>query len=98
MVARKGKGFRRKTRDKLSKPPRMRGKLGITKILKEFNVGDRVAIKIEPSFHYGMPHPRYHGRVGVVVGKRGRCYEVKLETDKGEKLLIAHPVHLIKVQ
>nr|Q74N21.2 RecName: Full=Large ribosomal subunit protein eL21; AltName: Full=50S ribosomal protein L21e [Nanoarchaeum equitans Kin4-M] len=97
MVDRKGKGFRRKTRDKLSKHPRQRGKLTITRILQKFNNNDKVAIVIEPSWHYGMPHPRYHGLVGTVVGKRGNCYEVELEFNGEKKLLIVHPAHLKKV-
>ncbi len=94
MVDRKRKGKRRKTRDKLSKSPRERGKVTITRMLQEFEIGDYVHIDIEPSVHYGMPHPRYHGRTGVVVGMRGRCYEVLIKDGKKLKMLIVHPVHL----
>ena len=94
MVDRKGKGSRRKTRDKLSKHVRERGKIKIRYILKEYKIGDTVSIKIDPSFHIGMPHPKFHGLTGVVKNKRGDCYEV-LINDKGkEKLIIVHPVHL----
>ena len=94
MTARKGKGSRRKTRDKLSLNIREHGKIKISKILAKYNEGEKVIIKINPSFHEGMPHPKYHGYIGIVKGKRGDCYEV-LINDKGkEKLLIVHPAHL----
>jgi len=94
MVDRKRKGKRRKTRDKLSKSPRERGKVPLRKFLQEFNIGEYVHIKIEPSVHMGMPHPRYHGRTGIVVGKRGRCYEVVISDGGKYKMLIVHPAHL----
>ena len=94
MVARKGKGSRRKTRHKLSKHVRERGKIKIRKWLQTFNPGDYVHIKIDPSVHIGKPHPRFHGRTGVVVKQRGRCYEILVTDGDKEKLIIAHPVHL----
>jgi large subunit ribosomal protein L21e len=96
MTARKGKGSRRKTRDKLSLNVREHGKIKIRKILQEFNINDKVVIKIDPSYNKTMPHPKYHGMIGIILGKRGRCYEV-LVNDKGkEKVIIVHPVHLEK--
>ncbi|MGB9674845.1 MAG: 50S ribosomal protein L21e, partial [Nanopusillaceae archaeon] len=88
---------RRKSRDKLSLDVRDHGKIKIRKILAKYNEGDRVVIKIYSSYHDGMPHPKYHGFIGIIKGKRGDCYEV-LINDKGkEKLLIVHPVHLEKL-
>jgi len=94
MVDRKGKGSRRKTRDKLSKHVRDRGKIKIRYILKEYNKGDRVSIIIDPSFHEGMPHPRFHGLTGIIKNKRGDCYEIVIKEGNKEKLIIAHPAHL----
>ncbi len=94
MVDRKGKGSRRKTRDKLSKHIRDRGKIKIRYILRKYEIGERVAVTIDPSFHKGMPHPRFHGLTGKVINRRGECYEV-LVNDRGkEKLIIVHPAHL----
>ncbi len=96
MTARKGKGLRRKSRDKLSLHVREHGKIKIRKILQEFNINDKVVIKIDPSYNRTMPHPKYHGMIGTILGKRGRCYEV-LVNDKGkEKIIIVHPAHLEK--
>ncbi len=44
----------------------------------------------------GMYLPRFHGRIGVVKGQRGKCYEVAIKDGSKEKILIVHPVHLKK--
>lgn len=93
----RSKGFRSRTRHKLRKTPRERGKVPITRFLQQFEVGEKVCIDIEPSVHKGMPHPRFHGRVGEVVGKRGRAYIVKVRDGDKKKLIIALPVHLKRV-
>jgi len=67
---RKSKGYRAKTRALLKRKPREKGKTGLSKILREYTSGEKVVIKINPSVHKGMPHRRYHGRIGVVVEKK----------------------------
>jgi len=96
MVQRVG-GSRRKTRHKLSKPFRSRGKISIRSYLQEFKEGDRVALKAEPAVQQGLYHGRFHGRSCVVMRKRGACYEVRLVDGNKEKMLIVHPVHLKRV-
>ncbi len=91
---RRSKGFRRKTRKKLRKGVREKGKIYVTKALQEFNVGDYVAIKIDPSIHKGMPHPRFYGRTGKVVEKRGRAYVIEVKDGNTIKKIIALPEHL----
>jgi len=49
---------------------------------------------IEPSVHKGMPHRRYHGRVGIVHAKRGKSYVVHVEMGSQTKEIIARPEHL----
>jgi len=95
-VAFKTKGPRSRTRKKLRK--KWKGLPPVNEFLKKFEVGEKVVIKIEPSVHKGMPFPRFHGRVGVVIGKRGKAYLVKIEDGKKEKLIISHPVHLKRVK
>jgi large subunit ribosomal protein L21e len=53
-----------------------------------------VVIKIDPSVQKGMPHRRYHGKVGVVVAKRGRAYEVNVTQGDAIKEIIVRPEHL----
>jgi ribosomal protein L21E len=44
-----------------------------------------------------MYFPRFHGKVAVVRGKRGRSCEVAIREDGKLKTLAVNPVHLKKV-
>jgi large subunit ribosomal protein L21e len=90
----KSKGYRSSTRSLLRKKPRQKGKIGLSRILQPYKIGDRVVIKIEPSVHKGMPHKRFHGKVGTIKQKRGRSYVVSVVTGRKEKQVIARPEHL----
>lgn len=87
----------RKSRQKLSKNIRDRSKIRISSFLQTFSNGDRVALKAEPAYQKGQYFLRFHGKTGLVTGKRGDCYEVKIKDFKKEKMLVVHPVHLKKV-
>jgi large subunit ribosomal protein L21e len=91
---RKSKGYRAKTRTLLKKKPREKGKIGLSKILREYASGDKVVIKIDSSVHKGMPHRRYHGRIGVIAEKRGRAYVVNVTQGNTTKQIIVRPEHL----
>ena len=97
MVQRTG-GLRRKTRSKLKKNVRMKGKISIGNYLQNFVLNDKVALVMESSIHSGIYHPRFQGDVGIVVGKQGTCYKIKIIDGKMEKFFIVHPVHLRRVQ
>jgi large subunit ribosomal protein L21e len=90
-------GFRIRTRHVLKKRSRERGKVTVNRFLRMFQVGDRAAIKLEPSVHQGMPHPKYHGRTGVVVEVRGKAYVVRIRDGNKPKDIIARAVHLIPI-
>ena len=96
MVTRMG-GLRRKSRSKLRKNIREKGKLSVTRYLQEFNIGDKVYLKAEPSVHKGMYNLRYHGKAAIVTGKQGRCFIVKLKDNTKFKTFIVRAVHLRKV-
>ncbi|MBN2250941.1 MAG: 50S ribosomal protein L21e [Candidatus Altiarchaeota archaeon] len=87
------KGYRRRTRGFKVKA-RERGKIHIKKYMKEFNETDRVSIAIDPSFQ-NIPHPRFQGRSGRVVGKQGRSYFVGIRDGRKEKKILVNPEHLI---
>mgnify|MGYP001587355627 CR=1 FL=1 len=87
-------GFRRKTRHKLKKSPRTKGKISIKHYLQEFKVGDYVNLSAEPAIQKGMYLPRYHGKTATVIGRQGDCYKVRIRDGNLDKTLIAHPVHL----
>ncbi|MEM3549982.1 MAG: 50S ribosomal protein L21e [Candidatus Bathyarchaeia archaeon] len=91
---RKSKGYRAGTRRLLKKRPRERGKLRLSKLLYEYQTGSNVVIKIDPSVQKGMPHRRYHGKVGTIVGKRGRSYIVSVSQGDAVKEVIVRPEHL----
>lgn len=94
----RSKGFRSKTRKKLRKNVRERGMMPLSRIMREHSVGDRVAIVIDPSIHKGQPHPRFHGRTGKVIGKRGRAYIIEIHDGNKRKEIFARPEHLRVVQ
>jgi large subunit ribosomal protein L21e len=94
MIEMKSKGFRRRTRSLLRRKARERGKTGLSKILREYDAGDHVVVKIDPSVHKGMPHRRFHGRVGVIEDRRGKAYVVKVSQGKAIKEVIIRPEHL----
>jgi len=58
-------------------------------------VGEYVVIKIDPSVHKGQPHRRFHGKVGVVIGKRGRAYIIRVRDGDTHKTVFARPEHLM---
>ena len=89
-------GFRRKTKHKLSKKVREKGKISIKKYLQEFNVGDRVYLKANISYQKGVYFPRYHGKAGVIKGKQGSCYYVEIKDHNKVKSMLVHPLHLKK--
>ena len=91
-------GFRRKSRDKLRKSPRTRGKISIRKYLQTFNNGDIVCLKMDSAFHKGVFFPRFQGKTGIVSGKQGRCYQISFRDGNKEKMLIVHPLHLIRMK
>ena len=90
-------GFRRKTGSKLSKSPRSKGKISLTKYLQNFNSNERVVLHADPGYQKAMYHPRFHGKPGVVVKKQGNCYVVNIMDGNKMKSLIVHGVHLKKV-
>ncbi len=90
----KSKGYRRRTRSLLRKKSREKGKTGLSKILREYRLGERVVVKLDPSIHKGMPHRRFHGKIGVIENRRGQAYIVSVSQDKAMKEIIVRPEHL----
>jgi len=96
MVTRIG-GSRRKTRSKLSKDKRQKGKISIASYFKSFKIGDKVGLSAEPAVQKGMYLAKHYGKIGQVKGKKGECYEVTIRDQNKQKTLIVHPVHLKKI-
>ncbi len=94
MVKHKHKGVRSKTRHSLKKSKREKGRPKVNKFLQEFKEGDKVHIIIDPSVHKGMPHRRFNGKTGTIVGRRGEAYLVKVRNILAWRTIIVHPAHL----
>jgi len=76
---------------------RTRGKIGLKNYFKELKEGDRVAIVRELSIPSYFSH-RMQGLSGVVAGKKGRSYIVKLRHGNKEKEFIIQAAHLKKLK
>ncbi len=64
------------------------------RVLTDYQVGDRIVIDIDPSYHKAMPHRRFQGKVGRIVGTRGRAYVVEVYNGNKRKVVITTPEHI----
>jgi len=71
---------------------RERGKVKISRAFQELKNGDKVSVIKELSLKSNFPK-RIQGKVGVVIGKRGKAYIVKIRN----KEHIIQGVHLKKL-
>ncbi len=92
------KGYRAGTRHLLEKEPRTKGKIRLSKLLREYQPGNRVVVKIDPSTQRGMPHRRFHGKAGTIVTKQGRSYVVSVSQGDEMREIIVRPEHLEPVK
>ncbi|MFA5020233.1 MAG: 50S ribosomal protein L21e [Candidatus Pacearchaeota archaeon] len=74
-----------------------RGKIRFSEYFKELKIGDKVAIVRDKAIDSHFPH-RIQGRTGVVDGKRGGSYIIKLKELSKEKIFIMPPIHLRKIK
>lgn len=87
-------GPRKKTRYKFKKDLRERGLPPCTCVIQKFEIGDRVHIVCNPSIQKGMPHRRFHGLTGTVLGRRGRAWMLTIRDGNADKIVISRPQHL----
>lgn len=90
----KSHGERRKTRYKLQKNVRERGLSPVSRAIQEFEIGQSVHIKLDPSVHRGMSNPKFHGKTGKVIGQRGRAYILEVSDGNATKQVFLYPEHL----
>ena len=92
-------GARVKTRSIFRKKVRQRGLKSLRRFLIEYEIGDKVDIIVDPAHQKrGMPHKRFHGKTGEIMGQRGRCFIVKIKDINKEKTLIVGKEHIRKNQ
>ncbi len=82
------------TRNKLRNDPRERGTSPPQQQVEEYEVGETVHLKIDPSVPDGRYHPRFDGQTGVVEGEQGTAYKVGIVDGSTEKTIVAKPAHL----
>ena len=87
----RSKGYRRRTRSLLKKKTDLGG---LSRILRDYSLGQKVVIKIDSTQVKGMPHRRFNGLVDVVteVGVRGLRVDVPVG-DK-TKSVVARKEHI----
>ena len=74
-----------------------RGKLKFSRYFQKFKEGDRVSVVAEKSISINFP-TRLQGRTGVVEGKRGKAYMIKIKDQDKEKRFLIEPIHLKKIK
>ena len=77
-------GTRVKSRSILTKGNVVRG---ISYLLYEYKVGDKVVVDVDPREHNTTPHRRFHGKIGVVEEVGRRTLKVSVMTGNKKKIL-----------
>ena len=88
------KGPRRGSRGKLSNDPRERGTSPPQRAIQEYDEGQKVHLKLDPSVQKGRFHHRFNGLTGVVVGRQGAAHKVRITDGGKEKTVLAAAAHL----
>jgi len=76
---------------------KQKGKIRLSRYFQELKNGECVAVVRDQAFNPAFPI-RIQGRNGIVVGKRGLAYIIKIKEGGLEKVHIIAPAHLIKIQ
>jgi large subunit ribosomal protein L21e len=77
-------GTRTKSRSILTKDNIVRG---ISYLLHDYKVGEKVVVDVDPREHNTTPHRRFHGRIGVVEGVGRRTLRVSVMIGNKKKIL-----------
>ena len=77
-------GTRRKSRTVLTKRNVLRG---ISYLLVDYHVGDKVVIDIDSREHTTTPHRRFQGRMGVVKEVGRRILKISVMMGEKQKIL-----------
>jgi large subunit ribosomal protein L21e len=84
-------GTRRKSRSVLT---RHNVSKGLSYLLIEYKVGDKVIIDIDPSEHSTTPHRRFQGKVGVVLEVGRRILKIAVMIGDKKKILQTRLNHI----
>ncbi len=84
-------GYRRRTRYLLKSEKKM----GLSRILMDYNPSDKVVISLDPSQVKGMPHRRFNGLIGTVKEVGRRSLKIEVPVGRKVKLVIARKEHVV---
>ena len=90
----RSKGQRVRTRSILRRRKSERSRLNISRVMHDYEEGDRVAIVLDGGQQMGMPHRRFQGRTGFIQGRQGKAWVVAVKDGNMQKTVIARPEHL----
>ncbi len=76
---------------------REHGKIKLSNYFQEFKEGERVSVVRELTLQPKFPKT-LQGRSGLIQGKKGRFYIVKIKDINKDKLYIIHPIHLRRLK
>ncbi len=65
-------------------------KMTISEQIKRFESGDKVVVVPKGNFR-DIPHPRYRGRIGRVLGRQGDAYIVEIGVSKSVRKKLVVP-------
>jgi large subunit ribosomal protein L21e len=84
-------GIRRKSRSFLTKGNVIRG---LSYLLIDYKVGDKVIVDVDPKEHNTTPHRRFQGKVGVVKEVGRRTLKVAIMIGEKQKILQTRLNHI----
>lgn len=84
-------GTRRKSRSIMTKDNVLRG---LSYLLINYKVGDKVIVDIDPREHNSTPHRRFQGKVGTIKEVGKRSLKVAIMFDKKQKILQTRLNHI----
>lgn len=77
-------GTRVKSRSILTKSNVVRG---VSYLLYDYKVGDKVVVDVDPREHNTTPHRRFHGKIGVIEEVGRRTLKVSVMIGNKKKIL-----------
>jgi len=77
-------GMKRKSRSILTKSNIARG---LSYLLVDYKVGDKVIVDIDPREQSTMPHRRFQGKVGIIMDVGRRTLKISIKIGEKQKIL-----------
>jgi large subunit ribosomal protein L21e len=83
---------------KMSKRTKILGKsakkLTASQIVKEYQIGQKVVLVPHPSYPKGFFHPKFKGKIGTIIQKKGRGYDIEIFDGNKRKIISTTSEHI----